>query len=300
MNEVTTAARPAPSTVLDVIARGDLGKLTDAQKVEYYGRVCDSLGLNAFTKPFEFITLQGKLVLYARKDACDQLRKLHGISTEVRSFEVSDTGLLTVRVRATDKHGRTDEDFGVVSVASLKGEAAANAFKKAITQAKRRVTLSICGLGMLDESEVEDRAPSFGPQPLRLDPSMSQKERTDIVSKQAGPEEGSAALRPQMTDVTSASEERVPDRVAGTSDAERAATEPFVIPRPDDSDESWATWWQTLMAYVKAAPDVETINTWTMKNAESMGALQRLDTTKHRTLVDQITRQMASRSDGGT
>ena len=31
-----------------------------------------------------------------------------------------------------------------------------NSLKRAVTQAKRRVTLSICGLGWLDESEVDD------------------------------------------------------------------------------------------------------------------------------------------------
>jgi hypothetical protein len=65
-------------------------------------------------------------------------------------------GLLTVHVRARTPDGREDEDFGVVSIPdSLKGDNRANAIMKAITKAKRRVTLSICGLGMLDESEVE-------------------------------------------------------------------------------------------------------------------------------------------------
>src|SRR6202008_2665643 len=36
-----------------------------------------------------------------------------------------------------------------------KGEALGNALMKASTKAKRRATLSICGLGMLDETELE-------------------------------------------------------------------------------------------------------------------------------------------------
>jgi len=39
--------------------------------------------------------------------------------------------------------------------AADKAKEVANAIMKAITKAKRRVTLSICGLGMLDETEVE-------------------------------------------------------------------------------------------------------------------------------------------------
>ena len=51
---------------------------------------------------------------------------------------------------------------------TLKGEAHANAVLKAVTKAKRRVTLSICGLGWLDETEVESipdvQLPPYDPQ----------------------------------------------------------------------------------------------------------------------------------------
>ena len=44
---------------------------------------------------------------------------------------------------------------GKMSVCNIKtGDPIANAFMKAETKAKRRGTLSICGLGMLDESEI--------------------------------------------------------------------------------------------------------------------------------------------------
>ena len=36
----------------------------------------------------------------------------------------------------------------------MQGEARANAILKCVTKAKRRVTLSLCGLGFLDEEEV--------------------------------------------------------------------------------------------------------------------------------------------------
>ncbi len=72
-------AVPPPSTIEDVLMRGDLSKLTDQQRLEYYNRVCTSVGLNPLTRPMEYIVLNGKLQLYARRDAADQLRKLHGI-----------------------------------------------------------------------------------------------------------------------------------------------------------------------------------------------------------------------------
>ena len=60
-----------------------------------------------------------------------------------------------VEVYATDATGRQDMDMGVTTVKGLSGDALANAYMKALTKAKRRVTLSLCGLGMLDESEIE-------------------------------------------------------------------------------------------------------------------------------------------------
>jgi hypothetical protein len=139
----------------NALVNGDLEKLTSEQRLEYYKTVCDSVGLNPFTRPFEYIKLNGKLTLYAKRDAADQLRKLNHISLQVVSQSVSD-GMLTVLVRATDRHGRTDEDLGVVPFPTgLAGEARANAVLKAVTKAKRRVTLSISGLGFLDETEVE-------------------------------------------------------------------------------------------------------------------------------------------------
>ena len=147
--------RDGGSIIEAVITKGDLSKLSPIEKTAYYNEVCHSVGLNPFTRPFEYITLSNKLVLYARREATDQLRKINGISLEVISREVND-GILTVHVRARDKTGRTDEDYGAVSIAGLRGEALANASLKAVTKGKRRVTLSISGLGFLDESEVED------------------------------------------------------------------------------------------------------------------------------------------------
>lgn len=141
----------------EVLVQGNLAQLTPPERVDYYNRVCQSVGLNPFTRPFEYVTLNGKLTLYAKRDAADQLRKIHGINIQIVSQNLDkDTGLYTVHVRATDKTGRTDEDMGVVAVGKKIGDDLANGILKTITKAKRRVTLSIAGLGFLDETEVED------------------------------------------------------------------------------------------------------------------------------------------------
>jgi hypothetical protein len=142
------------SDIERVIMSGDLSKLTPDQRISYYRDVCQSVGLNPLTRPFDYITLSGKLTLYAKKDCTDQLRKLNGVSIEVVARERIDD-LYVVTARATTPSGRRDEEIGAVMIGNLRGESLANALMKATTKAKRRVTLSICGLGMLDETEVE-------------------------------------------------------------------------------------------------------------------------------------------------
>ncbi len=137
-----------------VLIGGDLSTLSPDQRLHYYKMVTDSVGLNYLTKPFEYIKLNGKLVLYATRNATDQLRKINGVS--ITSLEKTTIGdLYVVTANATDKHGRSDASTGAVALSGLRGDALANALMKAETKAKRRVTLSLCGLGMLDESEIE-------------------------------------------------------------------------------------------------------------------------------------------------
>jgi hypothetical protein len=52
----TASATPAvPPEVLESVAvGGDLSGLTPAQRLAYYQAVCQSLGLNPLTKPFEY------------------------------------------------------------------------------------------------------------------------------------------------------------------------------------------------------------------------------------------------------
>lgn len=138
-----------------VLLGGDLAKLTPAERLSYYNAVCTSVGLNPLTRPFEYITLNGRLTLYARKDCTDQLRDLpdNQISVELVDRQVLD-GIYVVTARAKNLLGRTDESVGAVPVPASPADKA-NAMMKAETKAKRRVTLSICGLGILDESELD-------------------------------------------------------------------------------------------------------------------------------------------------
>ncbi len=155
MSEQLTTNQPLPAELAEkVFIGGDLKSLGAAERLLYYTSLCESLHVNALSRPFEYITLNGKLTLYGTKELANQLRRRDSVSiTEVDTRQVGD--LIVVTVKAQTHSGRTDVDVGVVTTKGLQGEALANGTMKAITKAKRRVTLSICGVGFLDETEVD-------------------------------------------------------------------------------------------------------------------------------------------------
>jgi hypothetical protein len=149
MNTESAASDP----LWRAIANADLEMLNASERTAYYSTVCESLGLNPLTRPLEYIELNGKLTLYAKRDATDQLRRMHHVSVEIVDRAVHDE-VYIVRARATLPDGRADESLGAVNIGGLDGTDLGNALMTAETKAKRRVTLSICGLGFLDETEV--------------------------------------------------------------------------------------------------------------------------------------------------
>lgn len=153
MNDLTVSNTVDAAIMESVLLGGDLSKLTPEQRVSYYRHVCESVGLNPLTKPFDYMTLNGKLTLYAKKDATDQLRNINGVSIDDVDIVENDTQFL-VKVKGHDKTGRTDVEIGVVAKKDMQGNLG-NVQMKAVTKAKRRLTLSLCGLGWLDETEVE-------------------------------------------------------------------------------------------------------------------------------------------------
>ena len=191
MNTVPATTAPDGDVMESVIAKGDLGKLTPDERVRYYNAVCKSLGINALTNPLAYIMLNGRLTLYATRTLTDQLRKINNVSLEIVSRKVTDD-ILTVHVKARMPDGRVDEDYGTVAFIyperfkdrdgtwrphpkagqPLQGEDRANAELKAVTKGKRRATLSICGLGWPDETEVDETAPAAAGRTPKAAPNV--------------------------------------------------------------------------------------------------------------------------------
>ncbi len=156
MNSQLAVKKPIDNgAILEKVMLGtDLSSLSPIEKVTHIKNICESLGLNAVTTPIKLMKFNGKEIPYFAKEATEQLRVLRKISIKIVDTKIIDD-LYIVVAEASCPDGRVDSATGAISIQGLKGEAKANAIMKAETKAKRRVTLSICGLGFNDESEMD-------------------------------------------------------------------------------------------------------------------------------------------------
>ena len=145
-----TAAKVVESLVL----RGDLSGLGPRERANHYIAVCHGLGLNPASKPLDYLRLNGKEILYPNKGATDQLAAIHKVTREIidgpKVMDLAGTKLVYALCRASLPGGRFE-----TSVATVPLVDPVNVLMKVETKAKRRATLSILGLGMLDEMELE-------------------------------------------------------------------------------------------------------------------------------------------------
>lgn len=144
--------------ITSLVINGDVSRLTPQQRVHYYNRICEKLGLDPLLQPFRILRLRGKEILYCDRSGAQQLNKLYKVSHEIRARELM-SNCYVVTAQAFTPDGRRTESIGAVYTGNLKGEHLCNALMKAETKAKRRATLDLLGLGLLDETEVQSIAP---------------------------------------------------------------------------------------------------------------------------------------------
>jgi hypothetical protein len=146
--------RTGPRVIESLVIRGDLSGLGPADRAKFYVAMCEGLGLNPHAQPFAFLRLNGKEVLYATRGATDQLAAIHKLNREIidgpKVIDLAGTKLVYAVCRATHPNGRIETATATVPLVDP-----VNVLMKAETKAKRRATLSILGLGVLDEMELE-------------------------------------------------------------------------------------------------------------------------------------------------
>lgn len=147
----------AASAMEHVLATGDLIQFTPKQRVGYYLWLCQKLAIDSTSRPFDWLTLDGRLVFYPNRSCAEQLRRRHQISIElVRKEVVGD--LFCVEVKGWRPNGQVDFASKYVALRDtrgnrLAGQQYANALMKAESGAKRRLTFSLVGLSTVPDTE---------------------------------------------------------------------------------------------------------------------------------------------------
>lgn len=167
------AEQTIPEALNAALIENDFSKLTPDNRAAYYKSYCESLGLNWLTRPLDVLKAQdGTHKLYPNKTAADQLARLHAITFETLYRETME-GLYIVGMKGTLPNGRTLDDEGVVPIKGLQAKDLANARKKTITQARRRVTLALAGLGWANGDDAGE--------PVTFDATLGRLPEIDAV-----------------------------------------------------------------------------------------------------------------------
>ena len=132
----------------------DTRSLKPADRRDVLVGLARKLGLNPMSNAVMFLLTNGRETLYVTKQGTDQIAAAAKLRREtIKGPEVQvieGRKVVFCQVRATHPDGRSE-----VSTATLALQDVVNDLMKCETKAKRRATLSVCGLGLLAEDEIE-------------------------------------------------------------------------------------------------------------------------------------------------
>ena len=158
------------------------------------------LGLNPLSGAVMFLKTNGRETLYVTKQGTDQIAAREKLKRETTKgpeiITMEGKKVVFCQVRASHPDGRSE-----VSTATLLLADVVNDLMKCETKAKRRATLSVCGLGLLAEDEIEtipgaQSVPFDAPRPaLSLAPmGIEQPQRAPVAAVEVPAAESSDAL----------------------------------------------------------------------------------------------------------
>ncbi len=138
-------------------AIGDFSVLSNEERNIFVEHICETYGLDKSSVPVRFVTdnKSKKVIPYLARTATDQLRMNLNISVVEQNVQFSPNGIACiVTVKVQDDKGRTDMDVGSVFLGNATGDDYAKQIMACVTKAKRRATISLSGIGILDEAEI--------------------------------------------------------------------------------------------------------------------------------------------------
>jgi hypothetical protein len=155
----TTTVFDQPSLLEEILADAqaagkDTTSLSREDRSALLVGLARKLGLNPLSGAVMFLKTNGRETLYVTKSGTDQIAAREKLKREtIRGPEVlamEGKKVVFCQVRASHPDGRSE-----VSTATLLLADIINDLMKCETKAKRRATLSVCGLGLLAEDEIE-------------------------------------------------------------------------------------------------------------------------------------------------
>jgi len=149
---------------------GRCDNLNIDQQAEYKKWLCAKIGVSPTLQPIDLIPTKNGLRPYLNKGAAELIRDERKIS--ITGLEVSEqNGMFVVSCKVRGQNGRIDCDMGAcLKNGTQKSPMNPNdSLMKAVTKAKRRATLSMCGLGVIIEeahpTEYNGEKPEETPSP---------------------------------------------------------------------------------------------------------------------------------------
>lgn len=147
----------AADALLSAVAAGkDTRQLTGAQRRALLASLHHQLGLNPLSGAVMFLLTNGRETLYVKKEGTDQIARREKLTRETLKGPCVETmeGVKVVICQVCVKHpdGRAET---CTATLPFSAGGLVNDLMKVETKAKRRATLSLCGLGMLAEDEIE-------------------------------------------------------------------------------------------------------------------------------------------------
>ncbi len=147
----------AADALLSAVASGkDTRALSNDDRRALLASLNRQLGLNPLSGGVTFLLTNGRETLYVTKQGTDQIARREKLTREtlkgpcVETMEGVKVVICQVRVKHPDGRAETCTATLPFSAGGI-----VNDLMKVETKAKRRATLSLCGLGMLAEDEIE-------------------------------------------------------------------------------------------------------------------------------------------------
>ena len=163
------ATNSLPAAVIQAQLYGNWAGTTEDQRVKACLELCGVLGIPTPLNPFRFITLNGKMVMYAPNEAAQLIAASREASVDiVNKYRDKETNIYVVEIQVSTQARRV-QNFAAIYVGGLTGQKLADAMMKCCTKGIRRTIFGAFGLSIADDDDVAANSPP--PAPLKIQAS---------------------------------------------------------------------------------------------------------------------------------